>query len=140
MGARDEKAIVDSFDETAVALKMKAVSAAGVSLNSTDSVKPALRITRTKGGVSLSGAKVASAAISASPVDVYWIAYGNTSVAGTFALSDCTSSTFASTSFGFAVPISGNNVLNFDPPMEFGVGIYATIAGSTGMNLNIAYK
>jgi hypothetical protein len=140
MGAREEKALWDSHDETAKAQKILVVSSTGNSLNSTDTTTPALRVTRTKGGISLSGARIASTSISVSPADIYWMAWGNTSVAGTIAVSDCTSSTFGSTSFKIAVGINGTDCLNFDPPMEYGVGIYVTIAGSTGMNLNIAYK
>ncbi len=129
------------FSDDADAKKVKLVGTTGGDLISGST--ECIQVVRGKGGISMTRSTATTSLVNAAAA-LYWITYTNTSVAGRIGLDDnantSTTTGIASTKWGVSTEINAAHTFNFDPPMEFGTGIYLTVTTSTGFDVNIAYK
>lgn len=77
-------------------------------------------------------------AVKSTPGKVHWILASAGATGGAFQINDSTDDSGTDLISGVVGASTGPHLLNFDPPVEFGTGIYADVPG-TNVTLTIGY-
>ncbi|KKN28998.1 hypothetical protein LCGC14_0848640 [marine sediment metagenome] len=105
------------------AKRKRSVTATGN--ETTDDDLDAKKVVRVGGGVSNSGLKTTDGAIKSSAGKVYWLSISDTA-AGVIQLNDSLNDSGTDV-WGITIPADGYAHFIFDPPLEFGTGIYLDV-------------